>query len=754
MSDYDFKTLNDKEFEIFCSDLLSSYIGVRFERFKAGRDGGVDGRYFTSTGREVILQCKHWARTPIPQLISSLKNIEKPKLDALKPSRYILAISNNLSRADKKSIADALQPHVLSESDVFGCEDLNDLLSRNETVERRHYKLWMRSSQVLLNFMNNAIIGRSRDEIDTMRERAAFYVKTSNHEAAYNQLERMHAVIVTGEPGIGKTTLADQICLDYVARGFGFVKVGDDISEAENVFDSESKQIFYFDDFLGRNYLEALNGHEGGKITNFIKRISRNTNKRFILTSRSTILNQGKLLIDLFQHNNTQRNEYELNIRKLSQMDRALILYNHIWFSELTSDYIDVLYKDARYLSIIRHSNFNPRLISYITDSQRLQHVPAAEYWVYVERSLANPAQVWEHPFEAQQDDFSRAIMLLVVMNGRQIDEPTLSDAYYSFITMSINQNMHGRQDFQLNIRSLTGSFLNRYVSQKNPPQFDLFNPSIGDYVLRRYASNIPSLKAAFACLRTQTSLVTFFSLFENGTIRASDAQDMAQEIFKSAIKKDLNNAPTNYLLTLFSYIVRKWTIGASLSAIMAPICDHIWTNSDQIPISEELLLLIQWGQKNHQISDDAVANFLGNNFDSITTDSEISECWKLLHELNLRSERKDGLVKVFVTSIEEMISDNLTDFIEVSDAFNNCDYGEYNDAREKLAELLNDKLNDLGIPQSYIDSKELIESFDVEDHMDNYFRNSYEPEYDRDDRAGPSLPSSDNAIHDLFDRG
>jgi hypothetical protein len=102
MSDYDFKPLNDKEFEILCADLLGEVEGRRFERFKAGKDAGVDGRFFTDEGKEVILQCKHWSNTPLTQLIRELSNSEKPKLDKLKPSRYLLAVSNPLSRTNKK----------------------------------------------------------------------------------------------------------------------------------------------------------------------------------------------------------------------------------------------------------------------------------------------------------------------------------------------------------------------------------------------------------------------------------------------------------------------------------------------------------------------------------------------------------------------------------------------------------------------------------------------------------------------------
>lgn len=46
MSDYDFSSLNDKEFESLSTDILTCHLGARVERFKTGRDGGVDGRFF------------------------------------------------------------------------------------------------------------------------------------------------------------------------------------------------------------------------------------------------------------------------------------------------------------------------------------------------------------------------------------------------------------------------------------------------------------------------------------------------------------------------------------------------------------------------------------------------------------------------------------------------------------------------------------------------------------------------------------
>ena len=57
MADYDFSSLNAKEFETLDADLLSCHLGCHVERFKAGPDGGVDGRLFSSNCNEVIILC-------------------------------------------------------------------------------------------------------------------------------------------------------------------------------------------------------------------------------------------------------------------------------------------------------------------------------------------------------------------------------------------------------------------------------------------------------------------------------------------------------------------------------------------------------------------------------------------------------------------------------------------------------------------------------------------------------------------------
>jgi adenylate kinase family enzyme len=333
MAVYDLNALDDKEFEVLCCQILSIVEGKRFERFRPGRDGGVDGRYFSPSGGEVVLQCKHWARTPVASLIRSLEKKEQEKVQKLSPKRYILATSVELTRTDKQKITSIFAPFIASPTDVYGAEDITDLLAENPQVIREHPTLWLASAEVIGLIQNAAILGRSDFSLDRFRIRGARYVQTKNHADALIKLESNGAVVVTGIPGIGKTTLAEQLCFHYVLQGFELCVLGESIEEAEGVFKEGKRQVFYFDDFLGRNYLEALGRHEDSRIVGFLKRIQSDATKRFILTSRTTVLNQAKVLSDQFLIGKVDRAEIEIRVESLEPIDRARILHKHVWHS-------------------------------------------------------------------------------------------------------------------------------------------------------------------------------------------------------------------------------------------------------------------------------------------------------------------------------------------------------------------------------------------------------------------------------------
>src|SRR5258708_4835604 len=117
---------------------------MQLESFSAGPDSGIDFRY-RRNGTNLIVQCKHYVESGFSALLSILRRKERQKVDSLSPTRYILATSVPLTPNRKDEIKEILGPHCLGTADIFGREDLNNLLSRHTEIEVHHFKLWLTS---------------------------------------------------------------------------------------------------------------------------------------------------------------------------------------------------------------------------------------------------------------------------------------------------------------------------------------------------------------------------------------------------------------------------------------------------------------------------------------------------------------------------------------------------------------------------------------------------------------------------------
>ncbi|MGY8527577.1 nSTAND3 domain-containing NTPase [Paracidovorax citrulli] len=748
MNDYDFSALNDKEFEVLCTDLLGCREGVTFERFKPGRDRGVDGRFFGPKGGEWILQSKHRPKMTVNALVKLLETEERPKIGRLAPERYFLAVSLPLSRLNKIKIKEALEPYVRSPADILGKEDLNDLLAKNPAVEQRHFKLWIGSTAVLRHLLNKAVFDRSAFAIEEMRAKTKLYVATASDNAAFEKLEDLGTVILTGPAGIGKTTLAEQLVLRYVALGYQLVLIGKDIHDAEAAFEPQTKQVFYFDDFLGQNYLQALSGHEGTHIARFIKRVKSDRTKRFILTSRSTILNQGRVLLQAFQTNSLHRNEYELTIDSLTQFDRARILYNHLWHSELPPEFIDEIYQSKRYRAVIGHKNYNPRLIEYITDNGRMDGLPPSRYWDRVRELLDNPSEVWDHPFQAQLDDYGRALVLLVTLAGGSISEMHLGEAFSRFIAHGEVRIAHGQRDLLMNLKHLCGSLLRRKVLDRKGKAIviELFNPSIGDFVLHRYARDLPMLRSGFSSLRSISGVKTLTDLATNALVDEVTAASLLKYLGEQA-------RAVQFQGLMPEYVARLCVAAANMNGSIA--ANEGWIREAIAFIAEvecpqpfaDAAWLLEVGCNVGLVSTGKIEHFIVQacEYASSSVDFQRLQALKQLLPPPAAERVGECLEDAACGYLTECVSDEIDDH----DVFGETSSEDHmTRAKENLWRLLEEKFEEFGVFPSARSIELVMESYDLDERMKDWFRE----ELHSPARPVPTAAYVDD-IDDLFQR-
>lgn len=316
-----------------------------------------------------------------------------------------------------------------------------------------------------------------------------------------------HFLLITGAPGVGKSTLANMLTFQLLAEDFELIYVRE-ITEAEEAYIPRKKQIFYFDDFLGSIELDLYSSRNADSaIVNFIERVRTDKNKRLILTSRTVIVNQAKGLSDKIQNSNIDISNYEVIVENYTDWNKARILYNHIYISNLEDEQKKIFFQNDFHWKVIKHKFYNPRLIQDITkvDSEYSEK--------YVIDILNDPKKVWEKPFNVEISHISRLLLLTMYSLGGgtyQITDERLKEAFDSRINFEVENNNYQRKGNEYNfaLNELVGSFIRRTIQNYNIT-YNFFNPSIEDFIFAYFQN---SHKEYFELLKSSI----FFDQFKH----------------------------------------------------------------------------------------------------------------------------------------------------------------------------------------------------------------------------------------------
>ncbi|HKT82223.1 MAG TPA: restriction endonuclease, partial [Solirubrobacterales bacterium] len=325
------QVLSPVEFEHLISDLLQAETGSTYERFGVGPDGGIDLRFVDpDTGGVEVVQCKHYKGSSFPQLLTAARQ-EVPKLEAMhpRPANYRFVTSQSLTPDRKDRLIEALCGWIEDPGRIWGAETIDDLLDRHDqTVERRHVKLWLSSSVQLERLLNAGTLSRSNELIERIEQGLPRYVQTSRFGDAKEALAKDGVCLIAGEPGIGKTTLAQMLLLDCARQGYEALYISEDISEAWDAI-GDRPQAIYYDDFLGRIGHTGLRKNEDQRLVDLIERAHRDPQRtRLVLTTREYILRSAVQLYETFDRADVGHTRFVLGLENYSRYERGLVLYN------------------------------------------------------------------------------------------------------------------------------------------------------------------------------------------------------------------------------------------------------------------------------------------------------------------------------------------------------------------------------------------------------------------------------------------
>lgn len=481
MANYDFKQLSPHDFEQLARDLLQARDGIMLESFKAGRDQGIDFRHACGIDN-VIVQCKHYVGSGLSGLLRDLRK-EAIKVERLKVTRYILVTSVGLTPLNKDEIKSIFNG-VLVVSDIVGCDDINNLLGVYSQIEQQHYKLWLTSRVMLDRVIHNASLTQSDFDVGRVYRDIHKYVRNAAYPRALSMLASEHVTIISGAPGVGKTSLAKMLLYKYIELGYEAVSILTDFQVGRERYKRDKRQVFYFDDFIGATFLgehaSVFSRNEDRSIIEFIEMVRASKTTKLIMTTREHILSQAIATSERFKQGDLISSRCVLSIGDYSRVQRAEILYNHIYFSDLPGSYKEELLSDRFYMEIVLHQKFNPRLISWLSTFQRVKSTAPNGYQKFVRDLLANPAEIWRHAYEFQISDAARSILLALYMcNGISTPEALEQDFYHLHGLRAARYSFQIKpSDWRSGLGELSGSFIRpgKKIEVIDPSVLDMLN--------------------------------------------------------------------------------------------------------------------------------------------------------------------------------------------------------------------------------------------------------------------------------------
>ncbi len=348
-----------------------------------------------------------------------------------------------------------------------------------KSVEESYYQLWINSSNILKNIIkkeiHSEIYNKTKIIFQEIKDSNITYVKNEY----FKKLENLKCLLICGEAGIGKTTLAYNLISNFLTKYKETeYMVLDNISEFYKLYNEEQRQLIFIDDFWGIRYSEEQKATELKKV---IEIISKSNNKYLILTFREYILKQGyveypemEAFFDKYKIN--------LNIDEFNDLFKARILFRNLENSDLEYDAIYQLANAS--IRIINNPNYSPRVISaYLKYINEIEY-EIIDYEEDIIKYLNNPQELWKEIF-SKQCEGAQLLAILILLFSRPVNFDDIKELFYNCLDNNSRINAR-KKEFADYVSQLENTIITTYIdedSNDNNIYFRFKNSSIELYV-------------------------------------------------------------------------------------------------------------------------------------------------------------------------------------------------------------------------------------------------------------------------------
>jgi|GEM_PF-5048155 len=440
MNNFDFHNLLfPTEFENFCRDLLEiRELPIKLTTYKRGRDGGIDIKS-TNTTIKIIGQCKLYHPQNYKELVQNLKK-EVKKCKRQKPDRYILCTNIELSPNQSSEIKLLFEGFILNEEDIIDGIKLNKYLGQKEYeyLFKTYSKLLVPNISLielaLEKIVNKKYYNKTKTFLDDINTKHKLFHNTKQLPHLIQKLEENKVIILSGNPGVGKTTTAMMIANYFLNQKKCDVIYLEERDYPETLALANENRLIIVDDFWGQNFSPSIHNYSTfqREFQSIIRYFTRSSNSYLILVSRDYIIKDILTNAELETEALLDNNKYVISIVELTLEDRLKILLNHLLFYDYDLSYLEMIKYKNNFEYLLEHENYSPRHIDFFLKTYLHESYQSSDaFYTSFSRYLNNPLAFWKEAF-GKLNPTSKLILLILLISSDPMELEDLKQTFDS----------------------------------------------------------------------------------------------------------------------------------------------------------------------------------------------------------------------------------------------------------------------------------------------------------------------------------
>lgn len=610
---------------------------------------------------------------------------------------------------------------------------------------------------------------------------ADIFVETTTYQQLKNTLSTKNIVILIGQPGIGKTITSKKVAQDYIAQGFKILYSDEvHIADTKNLLseiNTQDKTLIILNDFLGQFYTD-IKFNEKSDFIDLIYLLKQHRNVKLLLNTRGIIYKEAlktQKFSDIIEDNPSIIEEIEF--KTLNYAEKVCIFYKHLKRAYtnnfLSKDHYLALINDKMYITIINHTNFNPRIIEYITRKNFLTNTTPTEYINKIFKTLDNPSKIWENEYSGLHKFDRICLNTLFSLTNTNVPVTVLQECFNLRIKKEVSDSTINH--FENSVNRLNNSMIS-FIECNNEQRIGVLNPSINDFLYITLKNNQNEMDEILEnslyyeqidrLVLCETNTDKIIEQINNGLFQR--LRTFPKKIFSNS-EFYLSSSPyyhilkilliylnenqlsqcdfdksdiENFITTIFSIdydtieVDSRLYLSHELSSIYAKLLQNNCYDLTELIHTDKYFDVILNSISKHDDFENILLNIQKEYFTNIT-----------LSEFFRTNKIEQFVIERISSDVFSDIYDKITDrvYVEISknlddinDEFDDCyDITQYildnieSDIIESIEDSIKDKISEysiISIREDYFDSENILEDIDVHEIVINAYNNISKP--------------------------